>query len=201
MNTMETGCCMRENMSYLEKIKFGFYQISYLGEDIASAYRKDPALRGKLLSFLELLTYAGVWAIIFHRIAHMLFSLEIPLFPRLISQISRFLTGIEIHPGARIGKGFFIDHGNGVVIGETAEIGEDVLIYHQVTLGSTGTMDAVKRHPTVGSHTVIGAGAKILGAVLVGDHARIGAGAIVTKSIPEGSTAVGNPARIIRRKR
>ena len=111
-------------------------QLRYLRDDFASAYRKDPALRGKPLAFLELLTYAGLWAITGHRVAHLLYQMKIPLLPRLLSQTVRFLTGVEIHPGARIGRGFFIDHGNGVVIGETAEIGMNVLLFHQVILRS-----------------------------------------------------------------
>lgn len=171
MNDSSLNCCtfystkkvlQSAKNGYFERLKFGFGQLGYIFSDIAAAYKKDPALRGKILSFLELATYAGIWAVFFHRIAYFLNSLEIPLIPRIISQLSRFLTGIEIHPGAKIGGGFFIDHGNGVVIGETAEIGEDVLIFHQVTLGSKGGILAGKRHPTVGSHTVIGAGAKIL---------------------------------------
>jgi serine O-acetyltransferase len=183
---------------YLSRMKFAFFQLGFLPWDIASAYRKDPALRGKLLGILELATYAGVWAILLHRIAHLLFAAGIPVIPRLLSQVARLLTGIEIHSGARIGRGFFIDHGNGVVIGETAEIGNDVLLYHQVTLGSAGGMEAGKRHPTVGSHVTIGAGAKILGPVTIGQRSVIGAGSIVTKSIPPFSVAVGNPARVIR---
>ena len=202
--TENSVCCPGRERSMglsiaLNRIVFGFQQISYLFSDIASAYRKDPALRGKAFGFLELTTYAGIWAIFFHRITYFLFVLGIPLIPRLISQISRFLTGIEIHPGAKIGRGFFIDHGNGVVIGETAEIGEDVLLFHQVTLGSTGGTSAGKRHPTIGNHVVIGVGAKILGAINIGDGSKIGAGAIVTKDIPCFSVAVGNPANVIKR--
>ncbi len=176
---------------------FGFKQLSYLYFDIINGYKKDPALHGKLFGSLELILYAGIWSIFFHRIAYLLFVLKIPFIPRLISQISRFLTGIEIHPGAKIGHGFFIDHGNGVVIGETAEIGNNVLLFHQVTLGSKGGISTGKRHPTVGNNVTIGAGAKVLGAINVGDNSTIGAGSIVTKDIPENSTAVGNPARLI----
>jgi serine O-acetyltransferase len=163
------------------------------------AYREDPALRGKPLAAIELFTYAGLWAIIFHRVAHILFSMKIPLIPRVLSQIARFFTGIEIHPGARIGRGFFIDHGHGVVIGETAEIGDDVLLFHQVTLGNSSVTSAGKRHPTIGSHVVIGAGAKILGPIYVADYSQIGAGSIVTKEIPSHAVVVGNPARVIKR--
>ncbi|HEX3046425.1 MAG TPA: serine O-acetyltransferase EpsC [Bacillota bacterium] len=174
-------------------------QMGYLGADFLNAYRKDPALRGKPLAVLELLTYAGLWAILFHRVAHFLYHLRIPLLPRLLSQIARFLTGIEIHPGARIGRGFFIDHGNGVVIGETAEIGEDVLLFHQVTLGNSSVTSAGKRHPTIGSHVIIGAGAKILGPIYIADYSQIGAGSIVTKDVPSHAVVVGNPGRLIKR--
>ncbi|HEX2953446.1 MAG TPA: serine O-acetyltransferase EpsC [Bacillota bacterium] len=176
-----------------------YRELRFLWDDFANAYRKDPALRGKPLAALELVTYAGLWAVTFHRIAHFIQALRIPFIPRLISQIARFLTGIEIHPGARIGRGFFIDHGNGVVIGETAEIGEDVLIYHQVTLGNSSANASGKRHPTIGNHVVIGAGAKILGPITIEDYSQIGAGSIVTKSIPSHAVVVGNPGRVIKR--
>lgn len=173
-----------------------FYQLFWLPYDIKSAFLKDPALRGKLFGFLELLIYPGIWAIFFHRVSHFLYAIHTPFFPRFISQISRFLTGIEIHPGAFIGKGFFIDHGMGVVIGETAEIGENVLMYHGVTLGGV-SMKAGKRHPTIGNNVLIGAGAQILGNIHVGDNAKIGASSVVTKDIPSHLTAIGNPYRII----
>jgi len=132
-----------------------------------------------------------------HRVAHWLWVRKVPLLPRLISHISRFLTGIEIHPGAKIGRRFFIDHGMGVVIGETAEIGDDVLIYQGVTLGGTGK-EKGKRHPTIGNNVVIGAGAKVLGNIRIGNHVKIGAGSVVIKSVPDHSTVVGVPGRVVR---
>jgi serine O-acetyltransferase len=181
-----------------KQVKSAFRQISYVNSDIMSAYRNDPALYGKSFGFLELILYPGIWAIILHRIAHLLFVLRIPIIPRLISQMSRFLTGIEIHPGAKIGRGFFIDHGHGVVIGETAEIGNNVLMYQQVTLGGTG-LSAGKRHPTLGSNVFIGAGAKILGPINIGNNSMIGAGSIIVKDVPESSVVVGNPGHVIKR--
>ena len=163
-----------------------------LQEDIATIFRKDPAAR----SFFEVLTYAGLWALLHHRLAHALYKRNF-LFPaRLVSQWSRFLTNIEIHPGATIGRRFFIDHGAGVVIGETAIVGDDVLMYHQVTLGGT-SLERTKRHPTIGNNVLLGMGAKILGNITVGDGARIGANAVVTHDVPAGATAVGIPARIL----
>ncbi len=160
--------------------------------DIRAVFERDPAAR----NIFEVLMYQGLWAIWTHRIAHLLYWLHIPILPRFISQISRLLTQIEIHPGAKIGKGFFIDHGAGVVIGETTEIGSNVTIFQGVTLGGTGK-EKGKRHPTIGDNVVIGAGAIILGAIEIGDNARIGAGSVVTKSVPPNSTVVGNPARIV----
>ncbi len=140
-------------------------------EQIETVFREDPAAR----STLEiLLCYPGLHAILLHRLSHRLYRWAIPLLPRLISQFSRWITGIEIHPGARIGRRFFIDHGMGVVIGETTEIGDDVLLYQGVTLGGTGK-ECGKRHPTVGNHVVIGTGAKVLGNIVIGDGSRIGA--------------------------
>ena len=192
-------CCPEwDRAGWKVRLPFGFRQLGFIGHDIVNAYRKDPALYGKPLGFLELLTYAGIWAIVFHRVAHLLYALGIPFIPRLISQTARFFTGIEIHPGARIGRGFFIDHGNGVVIGETTVIGDNVFLYHQVTLGSRGGMEPGKRHPTVGNNVVIGAGARVLGALTIGDNAVIGASSVVLKDIPEGSVAAGNPAIIIK---
>ena len=162
-------------------------------EDIQNVFHKDPAAR----SVWEVLTYAGVWAIWYHRVAHRLWKWNLKFPARLLSQWSRFCTGIEIHPGATIGRRFFIDHGMGVVIGETAEIGDDVLMYHQVTLGGT-SLDKVKRHPTIGDSVLIGMGAKLVGAITVGENARIGANAVVTKDVPANSTAVGVPARVVK---
>lgn len=158
--------------------------------DIASVKRNDPAARGTLEIVL---LYPSIHALIFHRWAHWLFKNKCIFLARLISQISRFFTGIEIHPGAKIGKGVFIDHGMGVVIGETAEVGNNVLIYHGVTLGGTGK-DKGKRHPTVGNNVIIGSGAKVLGPIVIEDNVKIGANSIVLKNVPNGYTAVGIPA-------
>ena len=194
-----TVCYKIKNRSQmLGKIKNALYGFGYFFTDIVSAYRNDPALRGKLFGFLELVTYAGLWASLFHRVAHLLYVLKVPFVPRLISQISRFLTAIEIHPGATIGCCFFIDHGNGVVIGETAEIGNNVCIYHQVTLGGNGLMPG-KRHPTLGDNITVGAGAKILGPVNIGENTKVGAGSVIVKDVPSDSVVVGNPGRVIKR--
>jgi len=159
---------------------------------IKAVFERDPAAK----NIFEVLMYQGLWALWIHQFAHLLYVLRIPIIPRLISQVSRLITGIEIHPGAKIGKGVFIDHGFGVVIGETAVIGENVTIYQGVTLGGTGK-EKGKRHPTLGRGVVVGAAAIILGNIQIGENARIGAGAIVTKSVPSNSTVVGNPARIV----
>lgn len=164
-----------------------FKNIKY---DIESVFRNDPAARSK---FEVVLLYPSVHALISHRIAHFLYRKKIFFVARLISQISRFFTGIEIHPGATVGKGLFIDHGMGVVIGETAEIGDNVVIYHQVTLGGTGK-DTGKRHPTIGDNVVIGAGAKVLGPICIGNNVKIGANSVVLRDVPSESTAVGIPA-------
>lgn len=186
--------------NYFSNVLDSFMQLRFLYNDIAGAYKRDPALRGKLFAIPELLTYAGIWAIAFHRIAHFIYAMKIPFIPRLLSQISRFLTGIEIHPGARIGPGFFIDHGNGVVIGETAEIGRNVLMFHQVTLGNSDFNSTGKRHPTIGNDVIIGAGVKILGPITIGSSSQIGAGTIVTKDMPACSVVVGNPGHVIKQK-
>jgi serine O-acetyltransferase len=163
-------------------------------EQIDTIFREDPAAK----SVFEIVTcYPGFHAILLHRLAHRLHRMRIPLIPRLISQFSRFLTGIEIHPGARIGRRFFIDHGMGVVIGETTEIGDDVLLYQGVTLGGTGK-EKGKRHPTIGNNVVIGTGAKILGNIYIGDHVKVGAGSVVISSVPPHSTVVGVPGRVVR---
>jgi serine O-acetyltransferase len=162
-------------------------------EDISSVFERDPAAR----STLEVLTcYPGVHARIMHRISHRLWQWRLFWLARFMSHIARFLTGIEIHPGATIGRRFFIDHGMGVVIGETAEIGDDVTLYHGVTLGGTSWKEG-KRHPTLGKGVVVGAGAKILGPILIGDAAKIGSNAVVVKNVPAGATAAGIPARIL----
>lgn len=162
-------------------------------EDIRSIFDRDPAAR----STLEIVTcYPGVHAMLFHRLAHRLWQWHFYWLARFISHISRFLTGIEIHPGATIGRRFFIDHGMGVVIGETAVIHDDVTLYHGVTLGGT-SWNKGRRHPTLQSGVVIGAGAKVLGPITIGAGARVGSDAVVVKDVPAGATAVGNPARII----
>ncbi len=167
--------------------------IQTLKEDIQTVFAKDPAAR----STLEVIfCYPGLHAIWFHRVAHFLWRHKLKFLARLLSHISRFLTGIEIHPGAKIGRRVFIDHGMGVVIGETAEIGDDVLLYQGVTLGGTSYTKG-KRHPTVGNSVVIGSGAIVLGAITIGDGAKIGAGSVVIKSVPPGATVVGVPGRIV----
>ncbi len=165
--------------------------VEEIGEDVRAVQERDPAAGSKL----EIVTsYAGLHALWLHRLAHKLNDLGVPVVPRWISQFNRFVTGIEIHPGAKIGDGLFIDHGAGVVIGETAEIGDNVTMYQGVTLGGTGK-ESGKRHPTVGDNVVFGAGAKVLGAVTVGDNAKVGAGSVVVTDVPKNSTVVGNPGR------
>jgi serine O-acetyltransferase len=162
-------------------------------EDIASVFDRDPAAR----STWEVITcYPGFHALRFHRLAHALWKMKLRWFGRWVSNIGRWMTGIEIHPGATIGRRFFIDHGMGVVIGETAEIGDDVTLYHGVTLGGT-SWNKGKRHPTLRNGVVIGAGAKVLGPIIVGEGAKIGSNAVVVKDVPPGASAVGIPARII----
>ena len=163
-----------------------------LKADWQAVFERDPAAR----NWLEVLTYPGLHAIIWHRIAHRLWRWNLKFLARLLSQINRFFTGIEIHPGARIGRGFFIDHGMGVVIGETAEIGDNVLLYQGVTLGGV-SLEKKKRHPTVGNNVVIATGAKVLGAITIGDNARIGANAVVLKDVPPDATVVGVPGRVV----
>ena len=169
--------------------------ISTIREQIQTIFREDPAAKSV---FEIVLCYPGFHAILLHRLAHWLHGYGLPLVPQLISQTSRFLTGIEIHPGARIGRRFFIDHGMGVVIGETAEIGDDVLLYQGVTLGGTGK-ERGKRHPTLGNHVVVGTGATVLGNIQIGDHVKIGAGSVVVHPVPPNSTVVGIPGRVVRR--
>lgn len=164
-----------------------------LKADIEAVFERDPAAR----STVEVIfTYSGLHAIWFHRLAHALYKRKLYFLARLISQISRFLTGIEIHPGAKIGKGLFIDHGMGVVIGETCEIGDYVTIYQGVTLGGTGK-EKGKRHPTIEDHVMISAGAKVLGSITVGHHSKVGAGSVVLKDVPPHSTVVGIPGRVV----
>ena len=166
-------------------------------EDAKNIKEMDPATK----SILEVIfLYPGFHAILFHRLAHALYKLGLRFIPRLVSQISRFITGIEIHPGAKIGDRLFIDHGMGIVIGETAEIGNDCTIYHNVTLGGTGK-DINKRHPTIGNNVMIGAGAKVLGPIIIADNVKIGAGAVVLKECLEnGVTLVGMPSKITANK-
>ncbi len=162
-------------------------------KDIRAIFERDPAAK----NLLEvLLCYPGLHALIFHHLGHFLYCRGLVFIPRLISQFSRFITGIEIHPGAKIKEGFFIDHGMGVVIGETPEIYENVTIYQGVTLGGTGK-ETGKRHPTVGKNVVVGAGAKVLGPIEIGDGARIGAGSVVLQSVPPRTTVVGIPGRTV----
>jgi serine O-acetyltransferase len=169
--------------------------LSTLLTDFRIIFDRDPAAR----NWLEVLfCYPGLQALLFHRFAHWLYSIGIPFIPRLISHLARFFTGIEIHPGATIGQGVFIDHGMGVVIGETAIIGDYTLIYQGVTLGGTGK-ECGKRHPTVGENVVVGAGAKVLGNIHIGNNVRIGAGSVVLRDVPSDCTVVGIPGRIIYR--
>jgi serine O-acetyltransferase len=165
--------------------------VGQIREDIDAVKQRDPAA----MSTLEVLTsYSGLHALWLHRLAHKLHESGVPLLPRWISQFNRLFTQIEIHPGASIGKGLFIDHGSGVVIGETTEIGDNVTLYQGVTLGGTGK-ETGKRHPTLGDNVIVGAGAKVLGSVKVGDDAKIGAGSVVVLDVPKDSTVVGNPGR------
>ncbi|MCC0684262.1 serine O-acetyltransferase [Clostridioides sp. ZZV15-6383] len=165
-----------------------------INKDIEYIMKNDPAARSKIEVFL---LYPSVHAMIMHRMAHALYKKKMLFTARLISQISRFMTGIEIHPGAKIGEGILIDHGMGVVIGETAEVGNRVTIYQGATLGATGK-DTGKRHPTVGDDVLIGAGTKILGPLNIGSNSKIGANSVVVKDVPNGATVVGIPAKIVK---
>ena len=163
-------------------------------EQVETIFREDPAAK----SVLEVvLCYPGFHAVLLHRLAHRLYRANFYLIARLISNFSRLITGVDIHPGARIGRRFFIDHGMGVVIGETSEIGDDVLIYQNVTLGGTGK-ERGKRHPTLRNHVVVGTGAKILGNITIGDYVKVGAGSVVIRPVPDYSTVVGIPGRVVR---
>lgn len=164
-------------------------------EDIKAIFRNDPAVKN-----IEFLLYPSLHAIIVHRyVSHVLYNLKIPFLPRLVSQIMRFLTGIEIHPGAKIGRGFFVDHGMGVVIGETSEIGKNCVMFHNVTLGGTGKHTG-KRHPTIGNNVLIGAGSILLGPIRIGNNVKIGANTfIINNNVPDNCTVVGTPAKIVRK--
>ena len=167
--------------------------LKLIKSDFKIIKERDPAARG----FLEIiLCYPGFQALVLHRISHKLWKYKLPLLPRVLSQLTRNITGIEIHPGAKIGKGVFIDHGMGVVIGETSEIGNRCLLYQGVTLGGTGK-DCGKRHPTLEENVVVGAGAKVLGAIQIGSNTRIGAGSVVVKNVESNSTVVGIPGRVV----
>lgn len=170
-----------------------FPTLREIREDFQVIFEKDPAAT----NVVEVaLTYPGLHARELHRVTHRLWKLGVPVLPRLLSHVGRFITGIEIHPGARIGRRFFIDHGSGVVIGETAVIGDDVFVYQGVTLGGTSTRKT-KRHPTLGNNVVVGAGAKLIGAITIGDNVKIGAGSVVVTSVPSNATVVGVPGRVV----
>ena len=169
--------------------------LASIREQFETIFREDPAAKSRLEIVL---CYPGFHAILLHRLAHKLFKSGLPIVPRFISQISRLFTGIEIHPGAQIGRRFFIDHGMGVVIGETTVIGDDCLLYQGVTLGGTGK-ERGKRHPSLGNHVVVGTGAKVLGNIFIGDNSKIGAGSVVIHEVPAHSTVVGIPGRVVRR--
>lgn len=165
----------------------------HIKEDIATVFEQDPAARSV---FEVVLTYSGLHAIWAHRIAHALFKNKLYFLARAVSQISRFFTGIEIHPGAKIGRRFFIDHGMGVVIGETCEIGDDCILFQGVTLGGTGK-EKGKRHPTLGNNVLVATGAKVLGSITLGDNSKVGAGSVVLKDVPANATVVGIPGKVV----
>ncbi|MCL5882463.1 MAG: serine O-acetyltransferase [Actinobacteria bacterium] len=170
--------------------------LGVIRRDVSAIQERDPAAA----NLIETLTcYSGLHAILLHRMAHFMYEQRLPVVPRIVSQFSRFVTGVEIHPAAQIGEGFFIDHGSGVVIGETTEVGENVTLYQGVTLGGTGK-ETGKRHPTLMDNVTVGAGAKVLGSVTVGENAKIGAGSIVIHDVPPDSTVVGNPGRPVRER-
>ncbi len=170
-----------------------------LGEDFRAVRRNDPAIPRGFRGLLEiLLCTPGYWAVTMHRLFHVLYTLKIPVLPRLLSLVMRWLTGIEIHPGARLGAGVFIDHGMGVVIGQTARVGSRVLIYQGVTLGATGNEKDFIRHPLVEDDVILGSGARVLGNLVIGKGSRIGAGAVVLESVPPESTVVGIPASVVK---
>jgi len=168
----------------------------FFGSEIKGVFERDPAAKNALE---VILLYSGLHAIIFYRISHFLYVMRVPILPRFLSQLARFLTGIEIHPGAKIGKALFIDHGMGVVIGETSILGDNVTLFQGVTLGGTGK-EKGKRHPTLGDNVVVGTGAKVLGNITIGDNVAIGANAVVIKDVPSNSTVVGVPGRIVKQE-
>ncbi|UVT16877.1 MAG: serine O-acetyltransferase [Nitrospira sp.] len=168
--------------------------LTKIKQDLQAIFDRDPAATSKLE---VVLTYAGFHALLAYRFSHWLKSHDVPILPRVVSQFARWVTGVEIHPSAKIGTGFFIDHGMGVVIGETAEIGDYVTLFQGVTLGGTGK-ERGKRHPTLGNHVVVGAGAKILGGITIGDNVKIGANSVVLKHVAANSTVIGVPARVIK---
>lgn len=167
--------------------------IRNIKKDIRAVFEHDPAVKN---TWEVIFAYPGFHARQFHRLAHTLWNWHIPFFPRLVSHVGRFFTGIEIHPGAKIGEGFFIDHGMGVVIGETSEIKDNVALYQGVTLGGT-SLQKKKRHPTLGNNVVVGAGAKLIGAITIGDNVKVGAGSVVVTSVPHNATVVGVPGRVV----
>ncbi len=168
--------------------------LNAIHQDLRAVFERDPAARTTLEVFL---TYAGFQALLAHRVAHRLWKMRIRLCARVIAQAARWITGVEIHPGAKIGRGFFIDHGMGVVIGETSEIGDAVTLFQGVTLGGTGK-EKGKRHPTLGNHVVVGSGAKVLGNIRIGDFVKIGANSVVLRSVPSNATVIGIPGRVIK---
>jgi serine O-acetyltransferase len=186
LGAVASGVCLA-----LGRTDRGCKAVAQARRDVKAVLERDPAATGV---FEVVTSYSGLHALWLHRGAHKLRALGVPILPRWISQFSRFVTGIEIHPGAQIGEGFFIDHGSGVVIGETTEIGDNVTLYQGVTLGGTGK-ETGKRHPTVGDNVVVGAGAKVLGSVTIGDNVKIGAGSVVVQNVPRNATVVGNPGR------
>ena len=198
------GTKTKENLISLESEDYSYLSLSQnkfsgclkaIVTDLQIIVKRDPAAQ----NWLEvLLCYPGFQALLFHRVAHWLYGLKIPLIPRLISYWSRFLTGIEIHPAAQIGKGVFIDHGIGVVIGETAKVGDYVLLYQGVTLGGTGK-EIGQRHPTLGRNVIVGAGAKILGNIKIANNVRVGANAVILRDVVANSTVVGIPGRVVNR--
>jgi len=168
--------------------------LNVIRQDLRAVFERDPAARTTLEVFL---TCAGFQALLAHRLAHRLWKVRVRLFARVIAQVARWVKGVEIHPGATIGRGFFIDHGMGVVIGETSEIGDSVTLFQGVTLGGTGK-EKGKRHPTLGNHVVVGSGAKVLGNIRIGDFVKIGANSVVLRSVPSNATVIGIPGRIIK---